>query len=126
MNLLTRSMMPWVLLAFMVVIFISGLIGMYIGYTVADNRFQEARIHMIAATNAALDERDDRLHEQAERNVRLENEFMESIDKITANYKNLSETMTQELKNGIYAKCQVPPTGANLLREKVKEANAQK
>jgi uncharacterized membrane-anchored protein YhcB (DUF1043 family) len=119
-------MMPWVLLAFMVVIFISGLIGMYIGYTVADNRFQEAKIHMIANANAALDERDDRLHEQAERNVRLENEFMSSIDKITSNYKTLSQTMTAELKNDIYSKCQVPLTGKALLQKRVKEANARR
>lgn len=126
MNTISKLLTPWVLLAFMVIIFISGIIGLFIGYNVAENRFQEARLHMVALQNQALDERNQRLVEATARNQQLEKQFMMSISDLAANYKVLSAQLAEELKDDIYTQCQVPLTGKQLLQKSVLEANKRK
>ncbi|EBA6160065.1 hypothetical protein BIW22_20850 [Salmonella enterica] len=126
MNTISKLLTPWVLLAFMVIIFISGAIGLFIGYNVAENRFQEARLHMVALQNQALDERNQRLVEATARNQQLEKQFMLSISDLASNYKILSAQLAEELKDDIYTQCQVPLTGKQLLQKSVIEANKRK
>ncbi|EDY2030056.1 hypothetical protein GTB64_004498 [Salmonella enterica] len=126
MNPITKMLMPWAMLVFMITIFISGLIGLYIGYSMAENRFQEQRLHMITAQNKALDEKDTRLQEAAKRNQQLEGQFLASIDTLNQNYKALSGQMAEELRNDIYQTCIIPATGKDLLHKRVAEANKRK
>ncbi|EGC0267556.1 hypothetical protein H8U31_001307 [Salmonella enterica] len=126
MNTISKLLTPWVLLGFMVIITISGIIGLFIGYNVAENRFQEDRIRMVALQNQALDERNQRLVEAAARNQQLEKQFMLSISDLAANYKALSAQLAEELKDDIYTQCQVPLTGKQLLQKSVIEANKRK
>ena len=113
-------------MGFMVVIFISGVIGMFIGYNVAENNFQEQRIHLIAAQNQALAERDARRFEAEKRNDQLELQFIGQIQGLSNSYKELSRQLADELKDDIYTQCQVPAKGHKLLQNKVNEANKRK
>ncbi|ECB1886222.1 hypothetical protein IAJ44_004278 [Salmonella enterica] len=55
----------WLLLGFMVVIFTSGAIGLFIGYNVADTQFQ--------------DDKDTQIQELVKRNQQLEAQFVEGL-----------------------------------------------
>ncbi|EIP9220990.1 hypothetical protein LT875_002436 [Salmonella enterica] len=121
-----RNVVPWMLCGFMVVVCISGAIGLFIGYNVADNRFQEEKLQLVTAQNAALAERDKRRIEAEQRNAQLEGKFLNQLQVLNENYQHLSGQLTEELKAEIYTQCHVPPTGAELLRKSVTEANKRK
>ncbi|EAB4417278.1 hypothetical protein D7B12_17765 [Salmonella enterica] len=126
MNPLSKMFVPWMLLGFMVVIFISGVIGMFIGFNVAENSFQEQRIHMIAVQNQALAERDKRRIEAEQRNTQLETQFLAQIQGLSDNYKTLSRQLADELKDDIYTRCQLPARGREILNRSVTDANKRK
>lgn len=120
------KMLPWAMVAFMTTIIISGLIGLTIGYNMAENGFQEERLQQVKMQNQALDEKDARLRDALSRNQQLEAEFLASIDELNANYKQLSAQMADELKQEVYTQCHVPETGHELLKRRVSEANKRK
>ncbi|EKK5568147.1 hypothetical protein PN823_004569 [Enterobacter hormaechei] len=104
---------------------VSGFSGLFIGYNVADNRFQEARLHMIAIQNQALAAKDAHIHQLTERNMALTNSFLDKLDTLSSSYDTFALKMQNELKQAIYTQCKVPHTGRELLKERVKEANKQ-
>ncbi|EAM1616339.1 hypothetical protein EU642_22135 [Salmonella enterica] len=121
-----KTVMPWVLLGFMVVIVISGAIGLFIGFNMAETRFQEEKISLVKAQNKALDERDKLRIAAEEKNLQLETQFLASVQELTANYKQLAEQLGEELKQDIYHDCHVPDSGKELLKKRVTEANKRK
>ncbi|EHS7647143.1 hypothetical protein KWH26_003753 [Salmonella enterica] len=104
---------------------VSGFSGLFIGYNVADNRFQEARLHMVASQNQALAAKDAHIHQLTERNMALTNSFLDKLDLLSHSYDSFTLKMQNELKQAIYTQCKVPNSGRDLLKERVKEANSQ-
>ncbi|EJG5414289.1 hypothetical protein NAD41_000890 [Salmonella enterica] len=126
MSLTARAIMPWVFCGFMVIIFISGAIGLFIGYNVAENRFAEDKLALVATQTKALAERDRLRVVAEERNARLETQFLAQVDELSENYKLLATELREELKSEIYTQCRVPLSGTELLRKSVNEANKRK
>ncbi|EEK4464922.1 hypothetical protein GNM83_19010 [Salmonella enterica] len=102
---------------------VSGFSGLFIGYNVADNRFQEARLHMVALQNQALAAKDAHIHQLTQRNMALTNSFLDKLDLLSSSYDTFTLKMKDELKQAIYTQCKVPRSGRELLKERIKEAN---
>lgn len=126
MNELKKMIMPWALLGFMVTICIAGIIGLFIGYNIAENQFASDKIALVKAQNDALAEKDARRLEAEQRNVQLETQFLSAVQDLSLNYKALSGQLSQELKQDIYRQCKVPASGRELLHKQIQEANRRK
>lgn len=109
----------------MFIALVSGFSGLFIGYNVADNRFQQARIHMITLQNQALAAKEAHIAQLTARNMALTNEFLDKIDALSSSYEGFSVKMRNELKQAIYTQCKLPHTGRDLLKEHIKEANSR-
>lgn len=105
---------------------VSGCIGMFMGYTVAENNNQEDRLELVKSQNKFLADRDARIKELNARNVELTNQFLEKLDHINVGYQDFANKLGIELKHEIYSQCKLPATGQALLKEHIKQANSHK
>ncbi|EON2339058.1 hypothetical protein ACLLKL_002028 [Escherichia coli] len=115
-----------IVIAILVMALVSGCIGLFIGYNVADNRYQRDRVALVTSQNNALAARDAHINELSQRNVELTNQFLDKLSHINDGYEGFALKLRAELKNDIYTQCKLPASGQSLLKDRIKEANAHK
>ncbi|ECN9265234.1 hypothetical protein ZL58_14455 [Salmonella enterica subsp. enterica serovar Typhimurium] len=115
-----------ILISVVIMALVSGCIGLFIGYNVAENHYQSDRLELVKTQNQALAERDKHINELSARNVELTNQFLDKLDHINVGYKEFADKLRDELKNDIYTQCKLPASGQALLKEHIQKANAHK
>lgn len=112
------------IIAILLLTLISGCIGLFIGYNVAENHAQADKVALVTAQNKALATRDAQITELSARNVELTNQFLDKIELINSGYVDFGNKLREELKQDIYTQCKLPATGHALLRDHIKKANS--
>ncbi|ENE5752074.1 hypothetical protein ACFLMW_003735 [Salmonella enterica] len=115
-----------IVISILILSLITGCIGLFIGYTTAENHYQQDKLELVKVQNKALAERDARIKQLSARNVELTNQFLEKLDHINVGYQDFAEKLGVELKQEIYTQCKLPATGHALLKEHIKQANSHK
>lgn len=124
-----KKLLPWALLAGLIVIAGSGGSGLYFGYksgvestTVA---FQKDQIALVSAQRDALHEKELRRQEAEERAQRVESNFLTALNNIQVINKTYNNTVTKETEKQVYIDCKLPPSGREIIVQRAKELNAQ-
>ena len=117
------KLLPWALLIVLLLIVISGLVGLYFGYHYAKGEYSADKAAMLTAYNTALEESQARRKEQEDKGNLIAKDFMGKLAGIKVVNNNYHTTLQKETEKLVYTDCKVPDSGIDLLNKHIEESN---
>lgn len=118
-----KSLLPWIIVAFLLAILCAGGTGMYFGYEVANGRFADERVQMATAYGDAMKERDKRLKELQASGSLIEGNFLTALRNMQVVNKTYYNEVQKETEKLVYTDCKLPDSGVDLLNRHIDEVN---
>lgn len=118
-----KSMLPWIIAAFLFAILGSGGTGMYFGYQIADGKASQDKLQLASAYNDAMAEKEKRRQEAEDRGHTVEADFLTSLQNLQVVNKTYYTETQKETEKLVYTDCKVPDSGVDLLNKHIDDVN---
>lgn len=119
----TRAMLPWLIVAAMLALGITGAAGMYGGYEIANARHAKDREAQLQAYADSAFAMKAALIEAVKRGDETSGTFLVALKGIQIVNTTINKEVRTETEKLIYTDCKVPDSGADLLKKNVDSVN---
>lgn len=120
---ISKALSPWLIVASVLAISVTGVAGMYAGYEIANARHARAVSELKDAQIAALKARTDQYLEAVSRGDQVAGDFYDALRNIKVVNTSITQEVRREVEKLVYTDCRLPDSGADLLSKKVDEIN---
>lgn len=120
-----KSLLPWLIAAFLVAILCAGGTGMYFGYQISEGQNATERLELVAGFNTALTEKEARRQEAEAKSRLVEGTFLTALKGVQGANASSWQRVLEETRKTIYDTCKVPDTGVDMINNHIDEVNSR-